>query len=55
MTVNIISIGERSEIRPSKRVIRKEPTKKKLNNGDSLKSEVCGLSVVAEDVGGIAN
>jgi hypothetical protein len=45
VTVNIISIRKRSEIRPSKRVIRKVTTKDKLNNGDSLKNEVWCLSV----------
>jgi hypothetical protein len=28
-------------------------TKKKVNKGDSLECEVCGLSVVVEEVGGI--
>ena len=29
-------------------------TKKKVNKGDSLTCEVCGLSMVVEEVGGIA-
>ena len=32
----------------------KATTKKRVSKGDSLKCEVCGLSVVVEEVGGIA-
>jgi len=29
----------------------KEPAKKKVNNGDSLVCEVCGMSVIVEEIG----
>jgi len=31
----------------------KKPAKKKVNNGDSLVCEVCGMSVIVEEIGGI--
>jgi hypothetical protein len=31
----------------------KKPAKSKINKGDSLMCEVCGLSIVVEDVGGV--
>jgi hypothetical protein len=33
---------------------KKKTAKKKVNKGDSLVCEVCGLSVVVEEVGGVA-
>jgi hypothetical protein len=33
--------------------LKKKTTKRKVNNGDSLICEVCGLSVVVEEVGGM--
>ena len=33
---------------------RKRTAKRKVNKGDSLVCEVCGLSVVVEELGGIA-
>jgi hypothetical protein len=35
-------------------VPQKKTAKRKVNKGDSLVCEVCGLSVVVEEVGGIA-
>ena len=31
----------------------KKLAKKKVNNGDSLVCEVCGMSVIVEEIGGI--
>ena len=31
----------------------KKTAKKKINNGDSLVCDVCGMSVIVEEVGGI--
>ncbi len=34
--------------------LKKKTAKRKINKGDSLVCEVCGLSVVVEDIGGVA-
>jgi hypothetical protein len=34
--------------------LKKKTVKRKVNNGDYLTCEVCGLSVVVEEVGGVA-
>ena len=31
----------------------KKPAKKRVNTGDSLVCEVCGMSVIVEEIGGI--
>ena len=31
----------------------KNPAKKRVNTGDSLVCEVCGMSVIVEEIGGI--